>query len=260
MPIAKEDIAAELIRRGTDPEVIRAKGYGQIADQALAGMIAPRFTTGDKIADRQNTVGDYKGVREQRDALSAYYPDIANLDRFHSINARQATGGIQHQDWHGLNVVQTINEMVHPQLKEMSGIASVLQGKARPKGSGATSDFEQRLYRQGVPSPEKTGPVNDSIETYMKGVMQEQSDYLDFQENFIRRNGTLSGAQQAWAKYVTKNPYTIVDQRGLSISNPNRPDWKQAFGLAPKPIVQRGGRGGGRAAARPDPLGIRGGR
>jgi hypothetical protein len=229
--LSKEDIAAELLRRGVPPDRIRQAGYGQIAQQGEAGLIAPRFSIGDKVGDRQLTTRDYGQIRDERERLGRFYPDMTTLDRFHQLNAETGTGGLQHQDW---NPIHGLVEMVNPRLKEMSGIASTLQGKARPVGSGATSDFEQRLYRMGVPSPEKAGPVNDSIENYMRGVLNEENDRLAFQEEFIRRNRTLNGAQEAWTRYVMKHPYTVTDPKTRqTVPNGRRQDWKTYFGLGP---------------------------
>lgn len=275
MPVSKEAIAAELIRRGVDPEIIRAKGYGTIADQARAGFIVPKVSMGDKVGDRQVRVNEARSLNEQRDKVAPFANDLAQVERFVAINREQPTGGIQHKtydtagekinplNWPGM--VGNAFMQFDPEYQELSGIASGLQGKARPAGSGATSDFEQRLYRMGVPSPEKDGRVNQSIATYMKGVMAEENDRLAFEERFLAANGTRSGAQAAWSRYVEANPYIVTTKsRGMvrTVPNRRRTDWQTAFGLAPASRSQ-GGRGGGRgggAPARSDPLGIRGGK
>ena len=244
--VDKAEIAAELIRRGVSPDEIAAAGFGQVAQQGRTGMIAPRFTTGNEKAD-QAIVGDQgKKLNADRDALGRAFPVISQLDRFSELNQEQRTGGIQHQTygdspgerWNPLNIPGMVGHAFasrDPQFQEMSGIASVLQGQARPAGSGATSDFEQRLYRQGVPSPDKQGRVNQSIIEYQRGVVAEESDRLAFNEDFFRRNGSLNGAQEAWGRYVAANPYTRPSKGGRSEPNAKRQAWREYFGVAPQP-------------------------
>ena len=238
-------IAAELLRRGVSPDEIAAAGFPEVAQMGRTGLVAPRLAAPDKIAERGAYIRDYDKLSKRREALGRFYGDTTNLDRFYELNSRQGTGGWQNI----VPVVKDAYEALDPTAAEMSGIASTLQGKARPVGSGATSDFEQRLYRMGVPSPEKKGPVNESIIHYMKGVLQEESDRTAFDEEFLRRNGSLAGSQEAWARYVTANPYTVTDRHGHSRLNGRRQDWRAHFGLA-KPAPQ--------AQAKSDPFpGIR---
>src|SRR5690606_4058253 len=91
------------------------------------------------------------------------------------------------------------------------------------------------LYRMGVPSPEKKGPTNTNIIAHMKGVMAEEGDRLAFQEEFLRRNGSLSGSQEAWARYVTSNPYTVQGEGGRARLNAKRASWRQHFGIEDAP-------------------------
>lgn len=235
-----EEIAQELLSRGVPAEEIARVNPG-LGRQAQAGMIAPRLQAPDKIALRGAYIRDYSDINSQRDELGKFYPMTSELDRFHKLNERQPTGGIDKQEYDGWERANPLNwpgmighavTQFDPEVKELSGIASGLQGKARPAGSGATSDFEQRLYRMGVPSPEKQGPTNDNIIHYQKGVMAEQNDRLAFQEEFLRRNGSLSGSQQAWSRYVAANPYSVTDDKGTRL-NERRADWKEHFGIAP---------------------------
>jgi hypothetical protein len=244
-----DEIAQELLSRGVGADDI-ARVNPALGERVRSGLIAPRLQAPDKIAMRGAYIKDYGDINSQRDKLGEFYPTSENLDRFHELNRQTATGG-----WKALPLVHDVIEKFDPQFQEMSGIASGLQGKARPVGSGATSDFEQRLYRMGVPSPEKAGPTNDSIIAYQKGVLGEQRDRLAFQEEFLRRNGSLSGSQDAWARYVSANPYT-TSQGGHTRVNTQRQDWKAHFGLggeAPAAEPPAGGKPQGWSASLPKP-------
>ena len=255
MTPSPDDIARELISRGVDPAEIE-RINPTLGRQAKSGLIAPRLQAPDKIAERGAYIRDYGQINKDRDALGTAYQSTRDLDRFEALNTKEtggiATGGIQHQDydgweraapWNWPGMIGGVVAKQNPKFKEMSGISSGLQGKERPVGSGATSDFEQRLYRMGVPSPEKTGPTNQSIIASRRGAMAEESDRLAFQEEFLRRNGSLSGSQQAWAQYVSANPYTVLTDKGAAAANPRRTDWKTHFGLGPAPAPRQVGSG-----------------
>jgi hypothetical protein len=240
----------------TGQRVIRRNGqWVPLTAVGTRGFTSPqRLRAPDPIAQRNAFSKDYDALRKDRDQLGRYYPTLSQLERFEAINTRQRTGGIQHQDLGGWNVIQNVNEALNPDLKEMSGIASGLQGQARPAGSGATSDFEQRLYRQGVPSPEKTGPVNQSIIAYQTGVMQEEKDRLAFAEAYLNHNGSLAGSQEIWADYVRANPYTVVGRNGRTGTNTKRQSWRQWFGVdASRPTTQPAPTRGGQARVQPPP-------
>lgn len=263
MDMDKEQIAQELIRRGVPPERLAAAGYGQVAQQARTGLIAPKLEAPDPVAARGAYLSDYKRLSERREGLGKYASNLGQLDRFQQLNRNQRTGGIQHQDYQGWELANPANlpgiignavAKFDPEVQEMSGIASGLQGQARPIGSGATSDFEQRLYRMGVPSPEKRGPVNDNIIRYQKGVIAEERDRTAFDEEFMRRNGSLSGASEAWARYTQTNPYIVTDNKGRTNLNGKRQDWREYFGLqAPQKPAGGQGQGAGQPKRPPVP-------
>ena len=259
----KQQIAEELLRRGVSPDEIARAGYGQVAQQGRTGLIAPRLEGPDPVATRGAYLRDYGKLSERRETLGRHTPNLAQLDRFQQLNRNQRTGGIQHQEmtgWERLNPVSWVGAVGNavarfdPEVQEMSGIASGLQGQARPPGSGATSDFEQRLYRMGVPSPEKRGPVNDNIIRYQKGVIAEERDRTAFDEEFMRRNGSLSGSAEAWTRYVTANPYIVTDNKGRTTLNEGRQDWRSYFGLAAPTGAPGGGSGGSGGRPRRAPV------
>jgi hypothetical protein len=225
-------IVQELLARGVSPDDIAAANP-TLGARAQSGLIAPRIAAPDKIAERGAFIKDYSQVNKDREELGKFYSQGQDLDRFHDLNTQASTGF-----WDAVPLGEKIHSAFNPAVSELSSITSGLQGRVRPPGSGATSDFEQRLYRQGVPSPEKQGPTNDSIIAYQKGVLGEQRDRLAFQEEFMRRNGSLSGSQDAWARYVASNPYTVTGEGGRSALNPRRADWRQYFGLGGAPQQQ----------------------
>jgi len=227
-----EKLAPEgtVIRMGNGE--MRVKRGGQWVPQAVGqnGFTSSSpLRAPDPVAQRNVFSKDYDVLRGDRERLGRFYPTVSQLDRFENINLQQPTGGFQHRDMSGW--VKPVVELFNPKLQDMAGISSILQGQARPVGSGATSDFEQRLYRQGVPSPEKEGPNNQSIIAYQKGVLYEERDRLAFSEAFLNQNGSLAGSQEAWTNYVMANPYTVMDQKSRTRLNNKRQNWDEYFGV-----------------------------
>lgn len=248
--VSADAIAQELLSRGVPPEEIERVNPA-LGARVRSGIIAPRLVAPDRVAERGAYIRDYDKLSKRRETLGRYYGEDANLQRFHELNSRQGTGGVKNNVWG----IKELNELASPAIKEMSGIASVLQGKAKPDGSGSVSNFEQQLFRMGVPSPEKTGPVNESIINYMRGVMREEQERTAFDEEFLRRNGSLSGSAEAWSRYATSNPYLTQDKHGHTRINTNRADWRAYFGVGSG--ARRSPAANAPRKGKPDPLGIR---
>lgn len=215
MPVTKQQAIEELRRRGIDPTPYMNQaqvGSGFISSQPNS---AP-----DEIAKRQQYGVDYKSLSQASEAYASQQDALRRANTFLDLNKQSATG-----------LGQNIWPAWDPRQQQMEGITSYLQGLARPKGSGATSDYEQRLYRQGVPSRTKSGEANQSIINYMNAVAHSEQDRLAFRQAYLNQNGTLSGADDAWTNYVSKNPYSKVSDKGIEYENPNRQDWRSYFGV-----------------------------
>lgn len=228
----REAAVAKLIRRGElSPEKATAAGFGALAQQVQSGFYVGRMSSGDRVQDRANASKDYAKIVADRGALKKHYGQLAQLDRFLDVNTRAKTGPI-----FSVPLVGDWVQQGSPELSELSGIASTLQGEARPEGSGATSDFEQRLYRMGVPSPEKFGTTNQNLIASRRALIAEENDRVAFQEAYYRRNNSLVGAAEAWASYTRANPYALTSKEGISL-NRRRQDWRSYFGVQGGPRV-----------------------
>jgi hypothetical protein len=84
------------------------------------------------------------------------------------------------------------------EFRRMQSITSKLTPQERPVGSGATSDFEQRLYREGTVGVDKPGPVNKAIRVQAEQALQAEKDRLDFIQKYYDEKGYLSGAENAF--------------------------------------------------------------
>jgi hypothetical protein len=110
-------------------------------------------------------------------------------DEFLAANARNATGELS--PYNPANLVS-------PDRAQMRAASSRMRGYMRPPGSGATSDFEQRLYGQGAPSTANTGPQNQAIVAAHRTQAQLDQARMNFYEAWAYQNGNLYGAEQAF--------------------------------------------------------------
>lgn len=99
------------------------------------------------------------------------------------------------------------------ELGTMRSLAARMTGLMRPTGSGATSDFEQRLYAQGAPGVDKTRQQNQEI---IQNIMLA-SDIADarqfFYEEYASQLGTLNGAERA---FQSSPEYQAFVARGVA--------------------------------------------
>lgn len=86
----------------------------------------------------------------------------------------------------------------NPQQSAARALASRMTGLMRPTGSGATSDFEQRLYQRGAPSLDKPAEANDLIIDGMETLGRISDARQFFYEDFAEANGSLNGAERAF--------------------------------------------------------------
>ena len=106
--------------------------------------------------------------------------------QFQQQNAVQGTGpGAGLQIW-------------DPEIKGMSANQATMTGYMRVPGSGATSDFEQRLYARGAPSIDNTREANDQIIKGIDILARASEGRQFFFERYAQERGTLLGAEEAY--------------------------------------------------------------
>jgi hypothetical protein len=229
---------------------IYQQGGGGGAAPSVAASSVTRAPTTPAKTSAYNT--DLDRIQKERDEVAKYTGQSAALNQFMEMNRRQPTGGVGTGPEHG--GVDALNPMHwpgmlarnlpaglgygggvtrNPQLQSMEAITVPLQGQMRPTGSGATSDYEQRLYRAGVPSTNKLGNANQTVATNRAAIIREWQDSLDFKEQYLASRGTLNGADAAFRQYVAQNPYTVLTEtkKGdtIAIPNENRKSWREAL-------------------------------
>ena len=90
----------------------------------------------------------------------------------------------------------------------MAAITARLAPRQRVEGSGATSDFESKMFLRGLPSTENEGPANQAIRqdfaaqykralekaNAMKAHLDQYGNLMDFDSRWAQRNAPAAPA------------------------------------------------------------------
>lgn len=162
-----------------------------------------------------------QSVREAADRSSA----LAQLGSiFMEQNARTGTGPERR-----LNPFNQFDSGY----QTMNSVVSQMVPYMRVPGSGATSDYEQRLYQQGVQSPNNSPAANQAIYRNQQTLAELSQQRRYFYEEYASRNGTLNGAEQAFQ--------SSPEFQRIARSNPAQPERQVAPAQQQQPAAQTGG-------------------
>lgn len=137
---------------------------------------------------------DNKRLDGLREVLAKGRAIMADLNRFGALNQQTGTGSLADRwNWPTFD----------PDKKEMEAIISRLGPQLRAPGSGADSDFEQKLRLNSLPSLGNYGDTNKAIrEGYARQVEAAQNE-LNFRQSYLTEHGHLNGADQAYQTFLT---------------------------------------------------------
>lgn len=143
------------------------------------------------------SVQEQKQLSDTRRAGASLRTDLADTERFARLANEQGTGGLMALPLIG-GFISDVRASRDPEIDEMREISARLTPAQRPAGSGATSDFEQRLYGRSVPSVNRTPQANEAVINRGRSRAGEAQLRSEFMDSWASRNGTLQGAEQAW--------------------------------------------------------------
>ena len=127
-------------------------------------------------------IKDNARLDDLRDAVNRARANLRDMQRFSELNQRTATGGF-------INQYNPITLGADKQ--EMEAIEARLTPQMRPAGSGATSDFEGKMYGRGIPQVTKVGNANREIRLAAEKAMKLGEAELAFKEDYLQRYGYL---------------------------------------------------------------------
>lgn len=171
-----------------------------------------------------------------------------DAQRFKALNEKTTTGGLN--AWPGAGAVRGAFD---DNFAEMRSISNRIVPKMREPGSGATSDFDAKMFQSATIGPDKPLATNRAIADAMIARAQQSADKLDFDRAYADLNGHLRGADRAWKQYVDANPIfdPVAQQQGRLALNPGRMSYQDYF----RGRMGAGAQASGQPSPRPNPNG-----
>ncbi|CAB4139851.1 hypothetical protein UFOVP353_57 [uncultured Caudovirales phage] len=205
------------------------------AAQAIGVPAKPLDTRGLVGKDQQIYTRNARTNAEKRlqspdmtEAATKARNNLADSKRFEELMAQQGTGGLL-----AVPGAAYAASFVDPQVAEMRKITDRLTPQQRAPGSGATSDFDARMFQNslfGVNAPKET---NQAVIAAMQAKSQDELNFQSFLSDFLDANGHLNGADAAWQNYVSENPIFDPTSPNVPKINPARKTYQEFFGAQP---------------------------
>lgn len=191
----------------------------------LSGL-APRVAEAAGKEQAKQTEKDLAGLRE---AVAAGRATQADLNRFDALMNVQETGGIYGVPGIG-GLARSIGGVFDPQVSEMNAIADKITPTMRQPGSGATSDFDARMFQSATVGVGKPKEANAAIIRAAQAAQKLQEEALSFKEAYATANGgSLRGADEQWRRYLEANPIFDPESPDKPKLNTKRVSYQQFF-------------------------------
>lgn len=197
--------------------------------QALGVPLAPNAYAGMSRKGREALQAKeiplaQKTLAEQEAEARNQGAAAQDAKRFMELNEKTETGPII-----GSAPVSWLRSIANDDVSEMQAIQSRLTPKMREPGSGATSDFDAKMFQSALFGMNKNKGANDAIAKAMILKAKQEKDRVAFNSAYLQANNTLRGADAQWAKYAEENPIFDPTSEGAPKLNPFRVKWEQYF-------------------------------
>lgn len=157
-----------------------------------------------------------------------------DAERFKTLNESTDTGPII-----GSAPVAWMRGLMDDNVQEMRSISDRLTPKMREPGSGATSDFDARMFQSALFGVNKNKGANDAIATAMIARAKSEKDRVAFNQAYLQANNTLQGADAQWQKYAADNPIFDPSSPGVPKINAARKNWRSYFSREQQAVTVR---------------------
>lgn len=135
-----------------------------------------------------------KQLADLREATQGDASSIQMMDQFLNLNQREPTGGFW--DKYGPD------KLKFGDTAAMLALQNKMTPLQRPAGSGATSDFEQKMYALGIPNVSNEYNVNMQTRLANAALAEARAERLKFYEQYLAKYGHLNGAESAFAPKI----------------------------------------------------------
>jgi hypothetical protein len=138
---------------------------------------------------------------------------VAALDRFSALNAQTDTSPTNPQ----AIGIGSWRPFADDETQQMVQVISQLTPQQRVPGSGATSDFDARMFTDALPGINRSREANEAIIGAYRARGQLSRERAEFAADWLDREGNLRQFDAEWRRYVEANP--IFDRQ----STPDNP-------------------------------------
>jgi hypothetical protein len=209
---------AQVMVEGTqEPKMFN---YGRVPDP-LARINDPKRR--DIEVSKLGSEAD-KTIRAQDEFIRAAQDEKTAMETFEAAMNRQGGSG---------GASRFLPDFVagfDPEIADMMQSSAFMVPKMREPGSGATSDFDAKMFEKATIGREKPTETNQRIIQARKAAADNVIAKADFLEAFRADNGHVRGAEAAWRRYLNDNPIFDKSNAKDMALNPNRRDWREYFG------------------------------
>lgn len=177
----------------------------------------------ENLQGKEITQAEKRLAEEQANARGSQAM-AQDAEQFKALNERTSTGPIS-----GSAPAAFVRGIFDPDIQTMRSISDRLTPKMREPGSGATSDFDARMFQSALFGVNKNPESNRAIADAMILKAKAEKDRVSFMESYLAQNNTLRGADSAWTQYAEANPIFDPASKDTPKINPARQPWRQYF-------------------------------
>jgi hypothetical protein len=116
--------------------------------------------------------------------------------------------------------------------QEMDAITARITPQMRQPGSGATSDFDAKMFQMATVGRTKNPATNEAIATGIIANARNAEDRAQFMRDYVTVNGHLDGADREWKRYLNANPIFDPASPNTPKINESRRSYQEFFGGA----------------------------
>ena len=116
--------------------------------------------------------------------------------------------------------------------QEMDAITAKITPQMRQPGSGATSDFDAKMFQMSTVGRTKNTAANEAIATGIIANARNTEDRAQFLRDYVTVNGHLDGADREWKRYLNSNPIFDSASPNTPKLNQSRRTYQEFFGSA----------------------------
>ena len=201
-----DNLGVSIVEVGVD--IVAAMGSIENASNAMQAYYAAFYTDSERLGIAQSQLAE----------------------QFKALNERTSTGPIS-----GSAPAAFVRGIFDPDIQTMRSISDRLTPKMREPGSGATSDFDARMFQSALFGVNKNPESNRAIADAMILKAKAEKDRVSFMESYLAQNNTLRGADSAWTQYAEANPIFDPKETASFGLNKGRVDWQTWFRNAVDP-------------------------